>query len=299
MAATDSDSMHDSMTRLRMKMVQQKIANERDKLDQRPDTVSTDHDVEHQLKLQHAVFRRQELLDRIRQEQLNRPRTESPRRRFTPSPILLPPPTRRSLPDISRSIVIKDNRGTNNMSQVKHVIEHRGQDSFRPYYLPPIQQPFFPSQIPAAMAPPPQVIQQPAPQVIQQAPPQIIQQAPPIVHAPPPIVQSMPAMPAVHTSPIINHHVEPLHHSHCGSPNKWFNKGDFMDMMMMQNAQMHHMAMQQLMIKSLGGAPGGSERVQHHHYPQTAPAAPQMYHHSLPQMGFGMDMGGYGRGEYY
>ncbi|XP_050404725.1 uncharacterized protein LOC126820659 isoform X2 [Patella vulgata] len=198
------------------------------------------------------------------------------------------------------------------MSQVRHVIEHRGHDSFRPYHLPPIQQPYIgappiAAAPPAIMAPPPQqVFQQPAPQMIQQPAQQIIQAppAPQFLQAPPPhIIQAPPvvqSMPAVHTSPIINH-VEPIHNH--GQKNTWFNKGDFMDMMMMQNAQMHHMAMQQLMINSLGGGRpagmGGGERqsVQHHHYPQSAPAAPQMYHHQLPQMGYGMDMGGgYGRG---
>ncbi|GFR74832.1 hypothetical protein ElyMa_002172700 [Elysia marginata] len=51
------------------------------------------------------MYKRQELLDRIKAEQFHdgdrRPRTYTPRRRYTPSP--LPPPSRRSLPDLSNT----------------------------------------------------------------------------------------------------------------------------------------------------------------------------------------------------
>ncbi|RUS70230.1 hypothetical protein EGW08_022010 [Elysia chlorotica] len=62
-----------------------------------------------------------------------------------------------------------------------------------------------------------------------------------------------------------------------------FNKADFMDMMMLQNAQMHHMVMQQMMLHQL---PGGARP---HTYPYAeAPApyamvrpVPSIYHHHI------------------
>ncbi|CAG2203047.1 unnamed protein product [Mytilus edulis] len=110
MATTDTDSVHDHMTRLRMKMVNQKIANEREKLN-RPSSTESANDVDEQLRLQQAMLRRQELLDKIRREQIvnhtsvadnRRPRSYSARRRYTPSPVQ-PPPSRRSLPDFNRN----------------------------------------------------------------------------------------------------------------------------------------------------------------------------------------------------
>ncbi|GFN89697.1 hypothetical protein PoB_001620300 [Plakobranchus ocellatus] len=90
----------------RFKHKETKLANERERL-QRPDSQESDNGnaYDSQVKLQQAMFKRQELLDRIKAEQFNdsdrRPRTYTPRRRYTPSP--LPPPSRRSLPDISNT----------------------------------------------------------------------------------------------------------------------------------------------------------------------------------------------------
>lgn len=198
-----------------MKMVQQKLANERERL-QRPD--SDDSDDDSQLKLQQAMLRRQELLDRIRQEQIyddQRPRTYSPRRRYTPSP--LPPPSRRSLPDLNRAYHFNwYNKEPREMAQTKHIIEHQ----FRPADPVPTQKYTL---LPPIQAPPPQVttIQTPQP---------IIQQLPPVQY-----VDG-----AVKTRDTM------------------FNKADFMDMMMLQNAQMHHMVMQQMMLQNL---PGGGYRL--------------------------------------
>ncbi|KAK7092295.1 hypothetical protein V1264_008064 [Littorina saxatilis] len=253
MAATDTESMHDNMTRLRMKMVQQKLANERHKLN-RPSSESSDND-ETNIKLQQAMLRRQELLDRIRNEQLvevERPRSYSPRRRYTPSP--LPPPSRRSLPDLGRAYhfnwynkqdpqVISVPKA--DMAQTKHVIEHQFKHadppSQRPYVLPPIQSVQAPVQTYQAapqyvQAPQPIHIPAPTPTILQ-APPQQIQ-----IAQPQPIIQSMPSFSVLDGG---------------SKKDTMFNKSDFMDMMMLQNAQMHHMVMQQMMLQNLPGGGGG------------------------------------------
>lgn len=277
MATTDTDSVHDHMTRLRMKMVQQKIANEREKLN-RPSSAESGEDVDEQLRLQQAMLRRQELLDKIRHEQLvnhqsvadnRRPRSYSARRRYTPSPVP-PPPSRRSLPDFNRKgdlsyrepyqPVYGNNR---EMSQVKHIIEHRIATP-RQYHLPPIQN---------------------APQLPMAAPQHIIQQVP----VPQPIYQNLvPEQPK----------------------SSMFNKADFMEMMMIQHQQMHQMVLQQMMLSQLpGGGPRGYSypaavmaapavepvmvarpqgAVHHHHYSMSpAPAVQQpVVHHyqSLPPL---------------
>uniref|UniRef100_A0A8W8NQ12 DUF4587 domain-containing protein n=1 Tax=Magallana gigas TaxID=29159 RepID=A0A8W8NQ12_MAGGI len=256
--ATDTDSVHDHMTRLRMKMVQQKIANERDKL--RPSSSDSGNDLDEQVKLQQAMLRRQELLDKIRHEQLvnedhgRRPRSHSARRRYTPSP-LPPPPSRRSLPDFNRNQSYRDDNNNpyrdKDMSQVKHIIEHRVATP-KQYQLPPIQNP------PQA----PVTYPQPYPQhIIQQVPQPVVQNLVPDQR------QGM------------------------------FNKGDWMEMMMMQNHQMHQLVVQQMMLHSL---PGGrmtqapvtymSEptvvrspvppAVHHHHYQMSPPPQPAVHHYS-------------------
>ncbi|XP_060572418.1 uncharacterized protein LOC132730492 isoform X1 [Ruditapes philippinarum] len=234
----ETDSVYDHMTRLKMKLVQQKIQNEKDRIVNRPPSEeSSGNDLENQARLQQAMLRRQELLDKIRREQLlndenKRPRTYSARKRYTPSP--LPPPSRRSLPDFAKYQMYNQAPETYRsyrpeMSQVKHVIEHKVATDRNPRYLPPINQQRAPPVI-VQQQQPPQIIpmQQPAPQIIQApAPPHIIAggyQAP-IIHnlgGPPPEKKGM------------------------------FDKADFGEMMMMQNAQMHQMVMQKLMLGNLG-----------------------------------------------
>ncbi|XP_045209487.2 uncharacterized protein LOC123561292 isoform X3 [Mercenaria mercenaria] len=237
----ETDSVHDHMTRLRMKMVQQKIQNEKDRIVNRPpsEESTNNNDLENQARLQQAMLRRQELLDKIRREQLlndenKRPRTYSGRRRYTPSP-LLPPPSRRSLQDFSKYNLynqVQDTyRSRPEMPQVKHVIEHTYKDSprIKQYPLPPINQ---------IRAPPPVVVQQPPPaQIIpmQQPTPQII------------------AGPA--PQHIITGYPGPVIHNLGGQPEKkgsMFNREEFGEMMMMQNAQMHQMVMQKMMLGNLG-----------------------------------------------
>ncbi|XP_076437450.1 uncharacterized protein LOC143276697 [Babylonia areolata] len=229
-AASDTDSLHDNMTRIRLKMVQRKLANEREKL-QTSDLTSSD-DQGGQLKLQQALLRRQQLLDRLKQEQDQRPRSSSPRprrRSYTPS-TLPPPPSRRSLPvdllrGMSRAYRFNNWYNTDRgMAPKSYVIEHQYRQpqpivTQRPIELPPI------IQVPAAPAPVRVSTVQPAPTVIQQLP-----------------AVTYTALPSVPTTTTTNNNK--------GAP---FNKADFMDMMMLQNAQMHHMVMQQMMLYQLPG----------------------------------------------
>ncbi|XP_048781062.1 uncharacterized protein LOC125683673 isoform X5 [Ostrea edulis] len=264
--ATDTDSVHDHMTRLRMKMVQQKITNEKDKLN-RPSSSDSGNDVDEQVKLQQAMLRRQELLDKIRHQQLvnedygRRPRSHSARRRYTPSP-LPPPPSRRSLPDFNRNQSFRDDNNNpyrdKDMSQVKHIIEHRVKTPTQ-YHLPPIQNP-------------PQL---PAPSYPQSYPQHIIQQVPQ------PVYQNL--VPEQRQGGM-------------------FNKGDWMEMMMMQNHQMHQLVVQQMMLHSLPGGNRGAQApvtymseptvvrspapaVHHHHYQMSPPPQPAVHHYSaLPPL---------------
>ncbi|XP_034304381.2 uncharacterized protein [Magallana gigas] len=262
--ATDTDSVHDHMTRLRMKMVQQKIANERDKL--RPSSSESGNDLDEQVKLQQAMLRRQELLDKIRHEQLvnedhgRRPRSHSARRRYTPSP-LPPPPSRRSLPDFNRNQSYRDDNNNpyrdKDMSQVKHIIEHRVATP-KQYHLPPIQNP---PQAPVSYP--------------QSYPQHIIQQVP---------------------QPVVQNLVPDQRQG-------MFNKGDWMEMMMMQNHQMHQLVVQQMMLQSLPGAGRMTQApvtymseptvvrspappaVHHHHYQMSPPPQPAVHHYSaLPPL---------------
>uniref|UniRef100_A0A2C9M3R4 Uncharacterized protein n=1 Tax=Biomphalaria glabrata TaxID=6526 RepID=A0A2C9M3R4_BIOGL len=219
------------------------------------------------------MLRRQELLDKIRQEQLDdkRPRTYTPRRRYTPS-LLLPPPSRRSLPDINTKqyhfgYYGNGNNNTNNtdMAQVKHIIEHQFKQAPQPSYsLPPIQT-----------------------QAIQ-----------PIVQ---PVAQTeLVQIPAVHQTLAY----PALTVRSTDRKDTMFNKSDFMDMMMLQNAQMHHMVMQQMMLHQLPGARPAT-------MPFVEPAAPvalmrpapSVYHHhinSQPNFMPPMDYRGMGgNGGYY
>ncbi|XP_060572426.1 uncharacterized protein C21orf58-like isoform X9 [Ruditapes philippinarum] len=302
----ETDSVYDHMTRLKMKLVQQKIQNEKDRIVNRPPSEeSSGNDLENQARLQQAMLRRQELLDKIRREQLlndenKRPRTYSARKRYTPSP--LPPPSRRSLPDFAKYQMYNQAPETYRsyrpeMSQVKHVIEHKVATDRNPRYLPPINQQRAPPVI-VQQQQPPQIIpmQQPAPQIIQApAPPHIIAggyQAP-IIHnlgGPPPEKKGM------------------------------FDKADFMDMMLMQNAQLHQMIMQQTLanggtITDPMGVPRLAGGAVHHHHYSNPPSQPQVQHYTTmpamdirgapyreyasPYMGNGYTLGGYDEGDNY
>ncbi|XP_059144579.1 uncharacterized protein C21orf58-like [Physella acuta] len=162
------------------------------------------------------------------------------------------------------------------MAQVKHVIEHQFRQAPQQSYLPPIQ------------APAPIAAVQPITYLPQ-----------PVAHTelvPIQAVQQTLAYPTLTVKSMDNPRKDTM-----------FNKADFMDMMMLQNAQMHHMVMQQMMLHQLPGARPAT-------IPFAEPAAPvalmrpapSVYHHhinsqpnfSMPPMdyrGMGGNGGGYGR----
>ncbi|OWF53266.1 Uncharacterized protein C21orf58 [Mizuhopecten yessoensis] len=315
MAATDTDSVHDYMTRLRMKMVQQKIANEREK--QRPPSTESNNDLEQQLHMQQIMLRRQELLDKIKHEHLlnndyttRRPRSLSARRRYTPSPVQ-PPPSRRSLPDFNKGDYSYRGQGQGwyacqesdgvvrvwtafHRDHVPYIMEnwltdagsrvvrdyikhdrHRDMNQVKHVIEHRINTPKTYHLPPLHQAPPP-----PPPQhVIQQIPQPVIQRIG--------LDDNQP------------------------SKGSLFNKADFMEMMMMQGAQMHQLVMQQMMMSNLPGnsrqtscmpaviaepaAPvvmgrGGGGAVHHHHYQMSPQPQQPMVHHypSLPAIQPGM-----------
>ncbi|KAL8594700.1 hypothetical protein ACOMHN_052432 [Nucella lapillus] len=236
-----------------------KLANERDRL-QRPDSESSNNEDGH-LKLHQAMIRRQELLDRIRQEQVpddHRPRTYSPRRRYTPSPH--PPPSRRSLPDLGRSYHFnwhnkdsppRERQEVDKVDQPRtQVVYVQGDAPSYPrnaqYDLPPLQ---YQQLIDPAMSQTKHIIEHQFRQADQQKtyvlpPIQAPQMMPQVttIQAPQPVIQQLPPVHVV---------------SEGKSKDTMFNKSDFMDMMMLQNAQMHHMVMQQMMLQNLPGGGGG------------------------------------------
>nr|KAG5698724.1 hypothetical protein BaRGS_008498 [Batillaria attramentaria] len=124
-----------------------------------------------------------------------------------------------SLPDLNRAYHFNwYNKEPRDMAQTKHIIEHQ----FRPAE---------PAQTKTYMLPP-----------IQNAPaiPQVT-----TIQTPQPVIQQLP--PVQYVDGGIGG----------GGRKDMFNKADFMDMMMLQNAQMHHMVMQQMMLQNLPGGGGG------------------------------------------
>ncbi|CAG5125492.1 unnamed protein product [Candidula unifasciata] len=278
--ATDTESMRESVTRLHMRVVQQKLANERDKL-QGPESEASDngHDDE-EIKIRRAVLKRQELLDQIQRAQLaeESPRTRTPRKRFSISSL-----SRRSLPNFGSNNhyhfgYYGNNRG---MAQVKHVIEHQFRPA-QPAALPGL------THLPAI---------QPFPSVV--SPVATVQPFAILPHPVTPEVMPLQTLQPAYTWPAL------AIRDSKSKKDTMFNKGDFMDMMMLQNAQMHHMVMQQMMLHQL---PGGSR-------PWTIPIAepaapvalmrpaPSIYHHHIGQPNYSMPpmdyRGGGGNGQMY
>ncbi|XP_077993862.1 uncharacterized protein LOC144447659 [Glandiceps talaboti] len=213
MATTDNPgNVVDHMARVRLKLLQQKLDTERDVSTAGSD--NTKSGAGSQLHLQHALSRRQALLNQLRAEQSQdmnyRPRSYGGNyhRRLTPIP------TPRSLPD-NQNIY-------NTMPQrqiVEHVIRNESQKASGPPPPPPPQNnsgmyfQSFPGAGGGAM---------------QQNPPTIIQQLPAPQQQPAALIQQIPP-PSVPTN----------------------TKQDMMEMMMMQNAQMHQIIMQQMMLSSI------------------------------------------------
>uniref|UniRef100_K1PKF8 Uncharacterized protein n=1 Tax=Magallana gigas TaxID=29159 RepID=K1PKF8_MAGGI len=265
------------------------------------------NDLDEQVKLQQAMLRRQELLDKIRHEQLvnedhgRRPRSHSARRRYTPSP-LPPPPSRRSLPDFNRNQSYRDDNnnpyrdkaggGSYHLGFVSlcSASQHAacgmdnwlldaGNDVIRDY----IQH----GHVDQDMSQVKHIIEHrvATPKQYQLPPIQNPPQAPVTYPQPYPqhIIQQVP-------QPVVQNLVPDQRQG-------MFNKGDWMEMMMMQNHQMHQLVVQQMMLHSL---PGGrmtqapvtymSEptvvrspvppAVHHHHYQMSPPPQPAVHHYS-------------------
>ncbi|XP_078661261.1 uncharacterized protein LOC144905460 isoform X3 [Branchiostoma floridae x Branchiostoma belcheri] len=216
MAATDTRNLTDQMTKLRLKLMQRKLENERENA---PSTATQVDPANSPDALQRALERRQDLLNRLRDEKLNENRTPSPMYRprsyggHRHRRLLTPIRTARSLPDIQ---VYRPEPMPH-----RQIVEHQ-----------------ITSQIPPPPPPPP-----PQPQPVVQP---IVNQMPqPIVNqVPQPIVNQIPPQ-----NPLIHNVYPPAAPETRNSA--FLNRNDMVDMMMMQNAQMHQIVMQQMMFQHL------------------------------------------------
>ncbi|XP_033027636.1 uncharacterized protein C21orf58 homolog isoform X1 [Lacerta agilis] len=235
---TDSD-VADHMTRLKLKLLEKKLENERENIDDLESSFSAARNYgSHGYALQSALRRRKDLLQQLREQNVL-------------EELSLP----RGLPRLQR----------------KH---------FRP-------EPEHFYQIPLPPPPPPE-----QPRIIQQTLPQ----------QPATIIQQIPQHP-----PLITQIPSP---QPCPGPRSGSIKEDMVEMMLMQNAQMHQIIMQNMMLKSLPPpayppAGGHGAPVLHHGQQFTAPLLvrteksrpPTVHHHhytpsgmpAIPsQLGFSM-----------
>ncbi|XP_071353549.1 uncharacterized protein C21orf58 homolog isoform X2 [Trachinotus anak] len=252
----DGSSMVDQMTRLKLKLLEKRLENKKQNMEDRAESAQSARSYDGQMDaLHHALKRKQDLLQRLREqhmlEDLNRPHTWGGSQRQLQSHFvaaLQPPPP---LP-----------------SMVPTHIHHPA--PVLPFLPPP----------PPAVPQPPRIIQQTLPQqpatIIQQLP----QQQPLIAQIPPP-----------HPYP---------------APRSGSIKEDMVELMLMQNAQMHQIIMHNMMLKAMPPMamlpprgptqdsyqgnpifvrqdvkPRGSAVHHHHHYGPT-PAAPQLPPISYP-----------------
>ncbi|XP_062383567.1 uncharacterized protein C21orf58 [Sardina pilchardus] len=241
------NDMVDQMTRLKLKLLEKRLENERNNYDERGDSAMSTRSYDGQADALHSALRRKRsLLQRLREQQLledlGRPHTWGGgyrQRHRDPFSTANPPPI--------------------------HIYQPP------PPPPPPAPVPQLPPPPPPPL--PPRIIQQMLPQqpatIIQQLP----QQQPLITQIPPP----QPAAPYKSGS----------------------IKEDMVEMMLMQNAQMHQIVMQNMMLKALPpmtlnstmgashGAPStphsvvdmypkakGSAIHHHHHYNPSAPQLP-------------------------
>ncbi|KAM6459344.1 uncharacterized protein C21orf58 homolog [Liasis olivaceus] len=179
----DSD-VADHMTRLKLKLLEKKLENERDNLDdfESPFSATRNYD-EHGYALQSALRRRKDLLQQLREQNLL-------------EELSVPP----SLPKIHKKPL-----------KPQHIYQI---PSLSPPPLPP---PPIPEQ--------PRIIQQTLPQ----QPATIIQQIP----SNPPLITQIPSLQSF------------------SAPRSGSIKEEMVEMMLMQNAQMHQIIMQNMMLKSL------------------------------------------------
>uniref|UniRef100_UPI003AAD09C5 uncharacterized protein C21orf58 homolog n=1 Tax=Centroberyx gerrardi TaxID=166262 RepID=UPI003AAD09C5 len=242
-----ADPMVDQMTRFKLKLLEKRLENEKDNMDDRAESALSARSYDGRMDALHCALRRKrDLLQRLREqhmlEDLTRPQTwGGTRRRYHPDFLTAPQPPQPPQPPPPPP------------PPAPIHIHHPA--PALPALLPP----------PPAPPQPPRIIQQTIPQqpatIIQQLP----QQQPLITQIPPP--QPYPA------------------------PRSGSIKEDMVELMLMQNAQMHQIIMHNMMLKAIppmalsppGGPnvkPRGSAVHHHHHYGPT-PAAPQ-----LPPIGY-------------
>ncbi|XP_070812843.1 uncharacterized protein C21orf58-like [Pituophis catenifer annectens] len=182
----------DHMTRLKLKLLEKKLENERENLDDSESPFSTRNYDNYGYALQSALRRRKDLLQQLREQNLL-------------EEISVP----QSLPRIHKK------------SLKPHHI----------YQIPPPPPP--PSPPPPPPPPPPPLLPQ-QPRIIQQTLPQ----------QPATIIQQIPS----YQPPLITQIPTPQSFS---VPRSGSIKEDMVEMMLMQNAQMHQIIMQNMMLKSL------------------------------------------------
>ncbi|XP_062325520.1 uncharacterized protein C21orf58 [Osmerus eperlanus] len=204
-----ADPMVDQITRLKLKLLEKRLENERDNREGRAESALSTRSFDGQADAMHSALRRKkDLLQRLREqhmlEDLSRPHTwGGTRRHYRSDPFLAAPPPQPPAPI--------------------HI--------YQPAPAPPTVQ-----ALPPPPPQPPRIIQQTIPQqpttIIQQLP----QQQPLIAQIPPP--QAYPA------------------------PRSGSIKEDMVEMMLMQNAQMHQIIMQNMMLKAIPplamSSPGGA-----------------------------------------
>ncbi|CAL8290085.1 unnamed protein product [Gadus morhua 'NCC'] len=248
-----TDPLVDQMTKLRLKLIEKKLSNERNRMDERTDSVQSSRTYDGEMYALHGAQRRKrDLLQRLREqymlEELRRPRTwGGPQRR---------------------------------RSQPQH--HHRHADHF------PSSPPPYPAPFPYQPTPGPVVIPFLLPPIHVPAQPPHIQHISTIPQQQPTFIQQVP----LQQQPMSQPAPPPQNHGRS-------IKEDMVEMMLMQNAQMHQIVMQNMMLKALPplGFPG-SERsghatghtgyleqagafYHHHHYSQGPAALPP-----LPPIGY-------------
>ncbi|KAJ3613830.1 hypothetical protein NHX12_020076 [Muraenolepis orangiensis] len=223
-----TDPLVDQMTQLRLKLIEKKLENERNIMDERAESVQSSRTYDGEMYALHGgVRRKRDLLQRLREqhmlEELRRP---------PPFPYYQPGPGPVVLPALLPPLHVP--------AQPLHIIQQQPAISQ--------QQPTFIQQVP-----------------LQQQPPMSYQAPPPQFHqAPPP--QSHQALPPQ------SHHGRSI-------------KEDMVEMMLMQNAQMHQIVMQNMMLKALPplGFPGLSTTFVcsqgPHYWPPVKSKAGAVYHH--------------------
>ncbi|XP_072556604.1 uncharacterized protein C21orf58 homolog [Paramormyrops kingsleyae] len=229
------DPMLDQMTKLRLRLMERKLQNERNHIDRRAESPLSTRSCEDQdLALHRALKRKRNLLQRMREEHISE--------------------------DLRRPHTWGGTRGWSRQNALPPLPPHSH------VCLPPpaaVTQPSHTAQLPRVLQ---QIPQQPT-TIIQQLP----QQQPIIAQVPPPL---------------------PFSSSKSGSI-----KEDMMELMLMQNAQMHQIIMHNMMLKAIplgalpppGGAgqaparqhlthPGQTEKPRgdsvHHHHHYSIPAVP-------------------------